>query len=156
MVLISFDKILSKMLKTLTKVDSKILKEIADEKRVRKTNELFLLFALGSQFDHLIKQQMDKLGVFCLVCDPAKIKAADVKKLSPIGIILSGGPSSAYEYPPFDGKIFDMGIPVLGICLGFQMWAYHIGVNVSLSDKREFGTHRFTLFPSPGPERGIR
>ena len=145
MVLISFDKILSKMLKTLTKVDSKILKEIADEKRVRKTNELFLLFALGSQFDHLIKQQMDKLGVFCLVCDPAKIKAADVKKLSPIGIILSGGPSSAYEYPPFDGKIFDMGIPVLGICLGFQMWAYHIGVNVSLSEKREFGTHKFKL-----------
>ena len=104
-----------------------------------------MLFALGSQFDHLIKQQMDKLGVFCLVADPSKIRAADVRKLSPIGIILSGGPSSAYEYPPFDKKIFDLGIPVLGICLGFQMWAYHIGVNVSLSEKREFGSHKFKL-----------
>ena len=133
------------MLKTLTKIDSKVLKEIEDEKRVRKTGELFLLFALGSQFDHLIKQKLDALGVFCLVADPAKVRASDVRKLSPIGIILSGGPSSAYEYPPFDGKIFDLGIPTLGICLGFQVWAYHIGVNVSLSDKREFGTHKFKL-----------
>ncbi|MCX6797222.1 MAG: gamma-glutamyl-gamma-aminobutyrate hydrolase family protein, partial [Candidatus Doudnabacteria bacterium] len=104
-----------------------------------------MLFALGSQFDHLIKQKLDALGVFCLVADLAKIKATDVKKMSPIGIILSGGPASAYEYPPFDAKIFDLGIPVLGICLGFQMWAYHIGANVSLSDKREFGTHTFKL-----------
>ena len=133
------------MLKTLTKVDGKILKEIEDEKRVRKTSELFLLFALGSQFDHLIKQKLDALGVFSLVADPSKIKAVDVKRLAPIGIILSGGPSSAFEYPPFDTKIFDMGIPTLGICLGFQMWAYHIGVNVSLSEKREFGTHKFKL-----------
>jgi GMP synthase (glutamine-hydrolysing) len=132
------------MLKTLTKIDSTTLKDIEDEKRVRKVDELFLLFALGSQFDHLIKQKLDALGVFCLVADPAKIRAADVKKLNPIGIILSGGPSSAYEYPPFDGKIFDLGIPLLGICLGFQMWAYHIGAKVKLSGHREFGAHDFT------------
>src|SRR5947209_278267 len=101
------------MLQTLTKIDAKILSDINNEKRVRKTDELFLLFALGSQFDHLIKQKLDALGVFCLVADPSKIKAADVKKLSPIGIILSGGPASAYEYPPFDAKILDLGIPVL-------------------------------------------
>jgi GMP synthase (glutamine-hydrolysing) len=132
-------------IKTLTKVNPAVLDEIETEKKVRKTHELFLLFSLGSQFDHLIKQQMDKLGIFCLVADPEKIKAADVKKLSPIGIILSGGPASAYEYPPFDAKIFDLGIPVLGICLGFQMWAYHIGTKVSLSEKREFGTHALKL-----------
>ncbi len=133
------------MLNTLTNTSQKTIQEIAEEKRVRKTDELFLLFSLGSQFDHLIKQQLDALGVFCLVADPSKVKAEDVKKLSPTGIILSGGPSSAYEYPPFDGKIFDLGTPILGICLGFQMWAFHIGVNVSLSEKREFGTHKFTL-----------
>src|SRR3989344_8556827 len=133
------------MLKTLTKVDKAILKEIEAEKALRHTAELFLLFSLGSQFDHLIKQKLDGFGVFCLVADPSKIKAADVKKLAPIGIILSGGPASAYEYPPFHAKIFDLGIPLLGICLGFQMWAYHIGVNVSLSDKREFVTHKFRL-----------
>src|SRR3989338_3210318 len=131
------------MINTLTKLDLKTIKEINGEKRVRQTNELFLLFALGSQFDHLIKQKLDALGVFCLVADPSKINARDVKKLAPIGIILSGGPASAYEYPPFDGKIFDLNIPVLGVCLGFQIWAFHIGVEVSLSDKREFGTHKF-------------
>lgn len=133
------------MLATLTQVNKKILQEIEVEKRVWQTRELFLLFTLGSQFDHLIKQQLDKLGVFCVVADPASIRTRDVKKLAPLGIILSGGPSSAYEYPPFDNKIFDLGIPVLGICLGFQMWAYHIGVDVSLSEKREFGTHKFRL-----------
>ncbi len=133
------------MLNTLTKFNSQILQTIEQEKRVRKTHELFLLFSMGSQFDHLIKQKLDALGVFCLVADPAKIKASDVKKLNPIGIILSGGPASAYEYPPFDPKIFDLDIPTLGICLGFQMWAYHIGVKVTLSDKREFGTHKFKL-----------
>ncbi len=132
------------MLNTLTKVDRKIINDIADEKRVRKTDELFLLFSLGSQFDHLIKQKLDALGVFCLVADPAKIKAADVKKIAPIGIILSGGPASAYEYPPFDAKIFDLGIPTLGICLGFQMWAFHVGAKVKLSTHREFGAHDFT------------
>lgn len=133
------------MINTLAKLDVRTLREISEEKRVRKTGEIFLLFSMGSQFDHLIKQKLDALGVFCLVADPAKFKAADVKKLAPLGIILSGGPASAYEYPPFDGKIFDLQIPLLGICLGFQMWAHHIGVNVSLSDKREFGTHKFTL-----------
>lgn len=133
------------MINTLTKLDQNTLNQITEEKRVRQTSELFLLFSMGSQFDHLIKQKLDTLGVFCLVADPKRIKAADVKQLAPIGIILSGGPASAYEYPPFDSKIFDLGIPLLGICLGFQMWAYHIGVNVSLSDKREFGTHVFHL-----------
>lgn len=131
------------MLQTLKQVSNVTLKEIEEEKRVRKTNELFLLFSMGSQFDHLIKQKMDALGVYCLVADPASVTAEDVKKVSPIGIILSGGPASAYELPPFDGKIFDLGIPVLGVCLGFQMWAYHIGVPVTLSPKREFGTHTF-------------
>ena len=133
------------MLQTFKKFTLEVLAEIAEEKKVRKTNELFLLFSMGSQFDHLIKQKLDALGVFCLVADPACVKADDVKKLSPIGIILSGGPASAYELPPFDAAIFDLDIPVFGICLGFQMWAYHIGVPVTLSHKREFGTHTLIL-----------
>src|ERR1051326_8348262 len=132
------------MLQTFKKATPEALKEITEEKRVRKTDELFLLFSMGSQFDHLIKQKLDALGVFCLVADPASVGADDVKMVKPIGIILSGGPASAYEQPPFDGAIFDLGIPVLVVCLGFQMWAHHIGVKVFLSDKREFGTHTFT------------
>jgi GMP synthase (glutamine-hydrolysing) len=133
------------MLQTFKKATPSALKEIQDEKKIRKTEEMFLLFSLGSQFDHLIKQKLDALGVFCLVADPATVSAEDIRKINPIGIILSGGPASAYEMPPFDGKIFDLGIPILGICLGFQMWAYHVGISVTLSNKREFGTHTFVL-----------
>jgi len=133
------------MLQTFKSAGVEALAEIAEEKQIRKTDELFLLFSMGSQFDHLIKQKLDSLGVFCLVADPASVKAKDVKILAPTGIVLSGGPASAYEQPPFDDKIFDLEIPVLGICLGFQMWAHHIGIKVRLSDKREFGTHDFTI-----------
>ncbi len=133
------------MLQTFKKASDVALAEIAEEKKIRKTDELFLLFSMGSQFDHLIKQKLDALGVFCLVADPASVTAEDVQKIGPIGIILSGGPASAYEEPPFDGKIFNLDVPILGVCLGFQMWAHHIGVKVSLSAKREFGTHTFTI-----------
>jgi GMP synthase (glutamine-hydrolysing) len=133
------------MLQTFKKATTETLAEINQEKKVRKTAELFLLFSMGSQFDHLIKQKLDALGVFCLVADPASVTADDVLMIKPTGIILSGGPASAYENPPFDGKIFDLGVPLLGICLGYQMWAHHIGVPVTSSDKREFGTHTFTI-----------
>jgi GMP synthase (glutamine-hydrolysing) len=122
------------------------LAEIREEMRVRQTNELFVLFAMGSQFDHLIKQELERLGVFCLVADPASARAEDVERIAPLGIILSGGPASVdTEPPPFDGAIFDLGIPVLGICLGFQMWAKHVGIEVKAADHREFGRHPVTL-----------
>jgi GMP synthase (glutamine-hydrolysing) len=108
-----------------------------------------VLFVLGSQFDHLIKIALDRLGVYCLVADPAQVSAADIKKLSPTGLILSGGPGSAHsEVPPFDVAIFDLGIPTLGICLGFQLWAAHAGAVVAAAERGEFGTHALTLTPA--------
>ncbi|MEA2715365.1 MAG: hypothetical protein QOG91_393 [Candidatus Parcubacteria bacterium] len=130
------------MVKTLTSVTPEVLGEIQEEKKLRRTSEMFLLFSLGSQYDHLIAQMLSRLGVFCLVADPAGIKAADVTVLSPKGIILSGGPGSMVdEPPPFDRDIFDLEIPVLGICLGFQMWAKHVGADVRHAGKGEFNTH---------------
>jgi GMP synthase (glutamine-hydrolysing) len=133
------------MLDTFKKATPEALAAIRDEMKVRCTTEVFLLFALGSQFDHLIFQALAKLGVYGLVADPAKVTAADVELLKPIGIILSGGPASVHsEPPPFDSKIFDLSIPVLGICLGFQMWARHIGLTVQ-SGSRQFGVHTATV-----------
>lgn len=134
------------MLDTLRHVDEKTLEQIEEEKHVRQTHEIFLLFSLGSQFDHLIKQEIEKFGVFCLVADPGSVRAADVMKVAPKGIILSGGPASVHAEPPFfDENIFDLGTPVLGICLGFQMWASHVGIPVIPAEKREFGVHRLRL-----------
>ncbi len=133
------------MITTLTTVTPDVLAEIQEEMALRRTGELFLLFPLGSQFDHLIVLGLSKLGLYCLVADPAKITAAQVRLLAPKGIILSGGPASVHvEVPSFDGAIFDLGIPVLGICLGFQLWAHHAGFTVAPAERREFGVHVFT------------
>ncbi|MBU0625309.1 glutamine-hydrolyzing GMP synthase [Patescibacteria group bacterium] len=131
------------MLRTFKTADPASLVAIAEEKRLRHTEELFLLFAMGSQFDHLIKQQLENLGVFCLVADPASVTADDVRTVAPKGIIISGGPASVHaDNIPFDNHIFDLGIPVLGICLGFQMWAQHIGCQVISAKKCEYGSVR--------------
>ena len=135
------------VINTLTKVDEKVLFEINEEKKIRKTEYVFLLFSLGSQFDHLIKQMIEKIGFFCLVADPSRITAEDVKKINPAGVILSGGPVSIYETPPrFDNGIFDLQhIPILGICLGFQYWANHIGCQIVKAEKREFSTYQLSI-----------
>ena len=126
------------------KADADTLEAIQEELRVRKTSKYILLFSMGSQFDHLIVQKLAKLGVYALVADPASVTADDVRGAAPAGIILSGGPASVFdEPPPFDETIFDIGIPTLGVCLGFQMWAKHVGAPVTPHEKREFGVHTF-------------
>lgn len=107
---------------------------------------MILLFSLGSQFDHLIKSHIDYLGYQCQIVDPAKVKVQDVIEMKPKGIILSGGPISVYaEQCPFDNRIFDIGYPVLGICLGFQLWAQHKGFSVVQAANHEYGVHALTL-----------
>ncbi len=134
------------MLFTLKTATDEALSQINEEKKVRRTDELFLLFSLGSQFDHLIKQAIEKIGVFCLVADPASVTADDVKKVKPLGIILSGGPVSVYEDPPpFDDRILALGIPVFGICLGFQLMAQYLEIEVMNAGIREFGTHYLNI-----------
>lgn len=134
------------MLETLVDASPETIAQIIAEQKIRKTQSLFLLFSLGSQFDHLIKQQLSQLGYFCLVADPAKLNAAAVKRLNPNGIILSGGPASvSVDKIPFDQLIFDLGIPVLGICLGFQLWAQYKGAKVVSAETREFGVHTLKI-----------
>src|SRR3989344_1949100 len=134
------------MLRIFKTADAETLKEISEEMQVRQVKQFILLFSMGSQFDHLIVQRFAKLGVFVVVADPASAKAEDVKKAAPAGIILSGGPASVFdEPPPFDNAIFDLGIPTLGVCLGFQMWAKHVGAKVTPQAKREFGVHTFRV-----------
>jgi GMP synthase (glutamine-hydrolysing) len=139
------------MINTLTDVTPQILEDIAAEQKLRHTEEVFLLFAMGSQFDHLIKLTLDKLGVYCLVADPSQVTAQDVIRIGPTGIIVSGGPSSASDNPPFDAAIYELGVPVLGICLGFQMWAAHHGATVGGGHHKEFGQHDLTVLDDQSP-----
>lgn len=138
------------MIATLQDAKPETFAQIEKEMDLRRTRELFLLFSLGSQFDHLIAMALNRLGVFCLVGDPAsvtvKVVADLAKKFELKGIILSGGPVSVYEdKTPLDHRILDLGIPVLGICLGLQLWAQHRGFEVTRGKQREFGTHTLTI-----------
>ena len=83
-----------------------------------------IVINLGSQVAHLIARRVRELGVYCELV-PYNVKVSDIKKLNPVGIILSGGPSSVYEKnaPKIDEKILELGIPVLGICYGLQLIA---------------------------------
>ena len=83
------------MLTTLTDSSPDSLAAIQAEKAIRKTASLVLLFSMGSQFDHLIVQQLAKIGVFCLVANPAKITAEDVEKVK------REDPVAALDFPEF-------------------------------------------------------
>ena len=136
---------------------TKELAALQDNLALRGVQKYILLFSMGSQFDHLIVQQLSRLGIYCHVVDPSLVRAKDVRSLAPAGIILSGGPASVHaEPPPFDTKIFSLGIPVLGICLGFQMIAKHVGAKVVAGVEREFGVHDLTLKKADPLFKGIR
>ena len=81
-----------------------------------------IVINFGSQVVHLITRRIRELGVSSEIM-PYDVSAAEIKKLNPKGIILSGGPASVYEKnsPMPDRNIFGLGIPILGICYGLQL-----------------------------------
>ena len=101
---------------------------------------MILIIDFGSQYNQLIARRVRENRVFCQV-EPPAIKRDAIKKLNPDGIILSGGPSSIYEKnsPRIDSTIFDMGIPILGICYGLHYMVDALGGTVKRSEKREYG-----------------
>ncbi|MBI4546443.1 MAG: glutamine-hydrolyzing GMP synthase [Ignavibacteriae bacterium] len=102
--------------------------------------ELILILDFGSQYSQLIARRVRELGVYSEL-HPYNISIEGIKNLKPKGIILSGGPASVYEpgAPHTSPEIFQLGIPILGICYGLQMIAYQLGGEVDRSAKREYG-----------------
>src|SRR6476620_10825461 len=107
------------------------------------TNELVLILDFGSQFGQLIARRVRELNVFCQVVRH-DVTADRVRKLNPTRIILSGGPSSVYDpgAPKCDPRIFELGVPVLGICYGMQLGAQILGGQVKPAKAREYGRAR--------------
>ena len=98
-----------------------------------------LILDFGSQVTQLIARRVREAHVYCEL-HPYDMPLADIKAFNPKGIILSGGPNSVYdsEYQA-DTGLFDLGVPVLGICYGMQFMAHHLGGEVQAGDQREFG-----------------
>src|SRR5437660_6681096 len=97
-------------------------------------SERILVFDFGSQYAQLIARRVRDLNVFCQVVRH-DLSAERVRDLEPSGMILSGGPSSVYQpgAPRCDPKIFELDIPVLGICYGMQLACQSLGGKVIAS-----------------------
>jgi GMP synthase (glutamine-hydrolysing) len=102
--------------------------------------ETVLVLDFGSQYTQLIARRVRELGVFSEL-HPFHTPLDQIRAMKPSAIILSGGPSSVYEdgAPKPDPAIFDLGIPILGICYGLQLIAEQMGGKVDPSARREYG-----------------
>jgi len=101
---------------------------------------MILIIDFGSQFNQLIARRVREGRVYCQIESPS-ISMDEIRRLKPEGIILSGGPSSIYEKgsPKIDNAVFDLNIPILGICYGMQFMVDALGGSVKRAKKREYG-----------------
>ncbi|MEM3068773.1 MAG: glutamine-hydrolyzing GMP synthase [Nitrososphaerales archaeon] len=104
------------------------------------TEDRIAILDFGSQYTHLIARRIREFEVKSEIF-PFDVSAKKLVSIRPKGIILSGGPASVYEKdaPLCDRKIFDLGIPILGICYGMQAIAHALGGSVKQGEKREYG-----------------
>ena len=102
--------------------------------------EIVPILDFGSQTAQLIARRVREAGVYSILVNPA-ISPDQLRAMNPVGIILSGGPASVYEpnAPTCDPAIFDLGVPVLGICYGMQLTSHLMGGRVDRANHREFG-----------------
>ena len=106
-----------------------------------KSNELILILDFGGQYNQLIARRVRECNVYSEVV-PYDISIEKIKEKAPKGIIFTGGPASVFgnDSPKCADGIFELGIPILGICYGMQLMTYTLGGNVAKATKREYGT----------------
>ena len=103
-------------------------------------NQAIVVLDFGAQYSQLIARRIREQKIFSVVL-PFNASMEEIRSYSPVGIILSGGPSSVYDKdaPLANKKVFELGIPVLGICYGLQFMVYALGGKVRPAAKREYG-----------------
>ena len=106
-----------------------------------KNNEAILILDFFGQYNQLIARRVRECNVYCEIV-PYDISIEKIKEKNPKGLIFTGGPNSVYleDSPMCDKKIFELGIPILGICYGMQLMTHILGGNVERAEKREYGT----------------
>ncbi|MDP8222313.1 MAG: glutamine-hydrolyzing GMP synthase [Candidatus Lernaella stagnicola] len=109
-------------------------------------SEKILILDFGSQVTMLIARRIRELSVYCEI-HPCTMAAEDIEAFQPRGIVLSGGPASAYQddAPTCDDIVFHLGVPVLGICYGMQLMAQRLGGRVGGATEREYGRTEMTI-----------
>jgi GMP synthase (glutamine-hydrolysing) len=108
--------------------------------------EKVLILDFGSQYTQLIARRVRELKVYCEI-HPFLLPLEDIRRFAPKGIILSGGPRSVYEpeAPTIDPAVFNLGVPVLGICYGIQLLNHLLGGKVAPAVSREYGRKTFNI-----------
>ncbi len=103
-------------------------------------SEMILVLDFGGQYKELIARTVRSLSVYSEIA-PGNLRADEVRRMNPIGIILTGGPSSVYapDAPICDPEVFRLGIPILGICYGMQLLCHSLGGQVAPCEKSEYG-----------------
>lgn len=117
---------------------------------------MILIIDFGSQYNQLIARRVREWSVYCQI-EPPTLNFDYIKALNPEGIILSGGPSSIYDQdsPGIDNRIFEMNIPVLGICYGMQYMVDALGGSIKQAKKREYGFAELNIKQEGGIFKGI-
>ena len=108
--------------------------------------QTIVILDFGSQYTQLIARRIRELNVFSVVL-PCTAPLSEIQALKPLGLILSGGPSSVYDAdaPAADPKFLEMGVPVLGICYGLHYIVHHLGGKVKSAPRREYGHAEVTI-----------
>jgi GMP synthase (glutamine-hydrolysing) len=117
-----------------------------------RQHETVLILDFGSQYSQLIARRVRELGVYSEIA-PCSLPLGEIRSRAPKALILSGGPGSVYEdgAPRIEGEVFEIGIPVLGICYGMQIMQFRLGGDVEPAEDREYGRAVVRI----GPEASV-
>ncbi|BDI33024.1 GMP synthase [glutamine-hydrolyzing] [Capsulimonas corticalis] len=109
-------------------------------------SELIIVLDFGAQYTQLIARRIRECHTYCEIL-PYDVPIETIKARNPVGLVFSGGPSSVYEAgaPRIDKAIYDLGLPILGICYGMQSMANDLGGVVSMATLKEFGKTRLDV-----------
>jgi GMP synthase (glutamine-hydrolysing) len=117
--------------------------------------QTIVILDFGSQYTQLIARRIREQNVFSIVL-PCTAPVAEIQALKPLGVILSGGPSSVYDAdaPAADAGVLELGVPVLGICYGLHFIVHHLGGKVKSAPLREYGHAEVTILTGENQDAG--